>query len=40
MPRLATRLIRKGDGWQLEAGDTARLQRLRLACQQEVAAAP
>jgi len=38
MLRLATRLVRKTDGWQLQAGDTARLERLRLACRQEVAA--
>jgi len=38
MVRLATRLIRKVDGWHLQAGDTARLGRLRLVCHQEVAA--
>jgi len=38
MARLATRLIRKVDGWHLAASDAARLERLRLACQQEATA--
>ena len=38
MARLATRLIRKADGWQLQPSDSARLERLRLACRQEPAA--
>ena len=38
MVRLATRLIRKVDGWHLEASDAARLERLRLVCWQEAAA--
>jgi hypothetical protein len=38
MPRLAVHLIRKTDGWQLGASDTARLERVSLACRQEPAA--
>jgi len=38
MARLATRLIRKVDGWHLQASDMARLERLGLACRQEIAA--
>jgi hypothetical protein len=38
MVRLATRLVRKVDGWQLEASDAARLERLRVACRQEATA--
>ncbi|HET7063009.1 MAG TPA: hypothetical protein VFI49_01950 [Rudaea sp.] len=38
MQRLAVRLVRRADGWHLEASDAARLERVGLTCRQDAAA--